>query len=597
MGNCVSAKKIPQRDNYLDNYNGQFVPQVKFVDAYSVSQPETVSATSLPDGIQNKNLSDKPRQSVQPSKENTNPHVVLGEVVSKHDVLYDYTHTHPDLASSLNTMMTIIELLANCSADVLADNKQLTQILSKVKLLGLFCSGEPENVKVFASFLADIDVVPVFKDVIQKLYNEHPAIVERNHGQNSAENYKVEDPAENDGLLGDTTDSENALVFIAQSIFDNLICAAHKLTSFHYALCLACREKGLVPILLEISKALAGNVVDEDWEPKNEDEATNIVTHIFYSTLGTLYNIARRTGPTHLFNDFRSFVPTLLTWATTKGAHFGTESILCLAYLIDEQNNHLIENQKGIIQFLVDTLDAALNSTDRKSFNFSASELAAGLSQLASNDTNKRTLGACGAVKTLVKMIDTVKDKEEERSAATALWILAFDEQNKILIKREERALRLLHTLAKSSNSKVQKAAAGVLWEIEGRQARNQARRSGGSIDQSIGPGGSTHQQQQQHVMISYQWDVQNVVKEVKNRLQAAGYSVWMDIDDMGGSTLESMAGAVEDACAVLVCVSQKYKDSPNCRSEAEYAFQVKTSTTTSTTAITLIVTGFEPRL
>ena len=40
-----------------------------------------------------------------------------------------------------------------------------------------------------------------------------------------------------------------------------------------------------------------------------------------------------------------------------------------------------------------------------------------------------------------------------------------------------------------------------------------------------------------------------------------------MDVDEMGGSTLESMAKAVENASVVLVCVSQKYKESPNCRS------------------------------
>ena len=67
--------------------------------------------------------------------------------------------------------------------------------------------------------------------------------------------------------------------------------------------------------------------------------------------------------------------------------------------------------------------------------------------------------------------------------------------------------------------------------------------------------------------MISYQWDVQTLVIQLKNKLQADGYKVWMDIDEMGGSTLESMAKAVENASVVLVCVSQKYKESPNCRS------------------------------
>ncbi|XP_015771699.1 PREDICTED: uncharacterized protein LOC107350009 [Acropora digitifera] len=75
--------------------------------------------------------------------------------------------------------------------------------------------------------------------------------------------------------------------------------------------------------------------------------------------------------------------------------------------------------------------------------------------------------------------------------------------------------------------------------------------------------------------MISYQWDVQKSMIHVRNELQSQGYKVWMDIDEMGGSTLESMARAVENASVVLMGVSQKYKESPNCRSEAEYAFQL----------------------
>ena len=71
--------------------------------------------------------------------------------------------------------------------------------------------------------------------------------------------------------------------------------------------------------------------------------------------------------------------------------------------------------------------------------------------------------------------------------------------------------------------------------------------------------------------MISYQWDVQTLVIQLKNKLQADGYKAWMDIDDMGGCTLESMAKAVENASVVLVCVSQKYKESPNCRSGKLY--------------------------
>ena len=48
--------------------------------------------------------------------------------------------------------------------------------------------------------------------------------------------------------------------------------------------------------------------------------------------------------------------------------------------------------------------------------------------------------------------------------------------------------------------------------------------------------------------------------------LQSEGHQVWIDVEQMGGSTLEAMAGAVENAKVVLVCLSEKYKTSPNCR-------------------------------
>lgn len=71
----------------------------------------------------------------------------------------------------------------------------------------------------------------------------------------------------------------------------------------------------------------------------------------------------------------------------------------------------------------------------------------------------------------------------------------------------------------------------------------------------------------QTHIMISYQWDVQETLIKVKNKLQQSGFNVWMDLEQMGGSTLEAMARAVENSSVVLVCVSQKYKESANCRS------------------------------
>lgn len=48
--------------------------------------------------------------------------------------------------------------------------------------------------------------------------------------------------------------------------------------------------------------------------------------------------------------------------------------------------------------------------------------------------------------------------------------------------------------------------------------------------------------------------------------LRQREYQVWMDVDNMKGSTLEAMADAIEKSAVVLICMSQRYKESTNCR-------------------------------
>ncbi|KAI0238985.1 hypothetical protein LSAT2_010257 [Lamellibrachia satsuma] len=73
--------------------------------------------------------------------------------------------------------------------------------------------------------------------------------------------------------------------------------------------------------------------------------------------------------------------------------------------------------------------------------------------------------------------------------------------------------------------------------------------------------------------MISYQWDNQQLMRRIGDKLIEAGFKVWMDVYDMSGSTLQAMSAAVEEASMVLIAASTKYKDSTSCRTEGEYAY------------------------
>ena len=68
--------------------------------------------------------------------------------------------------------------------------------------------------------------------------------------------------------------------------------------------------------------------------------------------------------------------------------------------------------------------------------------------------------------------------------------------------------------------------------------------------------------------MISYQWGVQPTVLRIAASMRLRSFKVWVDTEMMTGSTLDAMAAAVEDAHCVLICITEQYKASANCRLE-----------------------------
>ncbi|XP_072047559.1 uncharacterized protein [Amphiura filiformis] len=78
------------------------------------------------------------------------------------------------------------------------------------------------------------------------------------------------------------------------------------------------------------------------------------------------------------------------------------------------------------------------------------------------------------------------------------------------------------------------------------------------------------------HILISYQWDHQDRAIKIRDKLQQAGYRVWIDVNMMEDNLLNAMAKGVDEAGAILMCISSKYKASANCQAEANYAFKLK---------------------
>ncbi len=68
------------------------------------------------------------------------------------------------------------------------------------------------------------------------------------------------------------------------------------------------------------------------------------------------------------------------------------------------------------------------------------------------------------------------------------------------------------------------------------------------------------------HLMISYNRDSRDLCLRIKSELEKSDYKIWIDVDNIHGSSLESMANAIEQSSCVLMCMTEKYKNSQACQ-------------------------------
>eukprot|EP01048_Picozoa_sp_COSAG05_P017463 COSAG05_NODE_2385_length_3135_cov_7.205863_3_plen_330_part_01 len=147
-----------------------------------------------------------------------------------------------------------------------------------------------------------------------------------------------------------------------------------------------------------------------------------------------------------------------------------------------------------------------------------------------------------------------------QTATARTLQNLALSPVGAGLMRAHSGVMVALRQLSGSAISEeAQQCASGALFELD------ESTRS--AVDASNQR--DTDAIMADHIMLSYNWDHQSVIKRVNSALQARGYAVWIDIEKMQGSTVEVMSAAVEDAAVMCYGISQAYKESANCRLEA----------------------------
>ena len=165
-----------------------------------------------------------------------------------------------------------------------------------------------------------------------------------------------------------------------------------------------------------------------------------------------------------------------------------------------------------------------------------------------------------------------------QATAALALENLALSEAGKAVLRAHTgvmAGLRALKTEALSDAAR--KSASVALFELD-EEARQKAKAATAAAKAAIveASGANSDSAEIEHVMISYNWGHQDVIKRLNTALKARDYIVWIDIEKMQGSTVEAMSAAVEECAVMCYGISQAYKESTNCRMEAQYAMQQK---------------------
>ena len=149
-----------------------------------------------------------------------------------------------------------------------------------------------------------------------------------------------------------------------------------------------------------------------------------------------------------------------------------------------------------------------------------------------------------------------------QQYAIEVLLALTFNGDAANILGQDSDLIECLETLKKSNDEKIQRAAIHLAWQLEQQRSISDA------------PGTHDFSKSKFDIMISYSHCEKKHCFQICDFLEKGGFCVWIDRDRMHGDAIVAMADAIENSEFVIICMSESYKLSPYCQTEANYAFQ-----------------------
>ncbi len=197
---------------------------------------------------------------------------------------------------------------------------------------------------------------------------------------------------------------------------------------------------------------------------------------------------------------------------------------------------------------------------------------------LVQNDAVKQEVVNQNGLPPIMKYAKETKDNPLPLEIAYAM---TFNSDAKKVINQDKEFVDYIKGLRESERRDVSKMAHGIVWKLEGEEKFKNQEETKTKTDTGEGnksEKASNKEKKKHDLMISYCWAQKELCHKINDCLEKDNYKVWLDRDEMHGSIIERMAEAIEQARFILICMSSNYKNSINCKAEAEYAFSRKSN-------------------
>ena len=276
------------------------------------------------------------------------------------------------------------------------------------------------------------------------------------------------------------------------------------------------------------------------------------------------------------------------------------DSYLCLINIYDDKKIETIPEVQYVLNKLIDMIvttdkdfnDGQINRLERqitinnqtrianiyvqkysKGTNISLYAIIYSLYRLSVNNTMKKKVYFQFEIKRYLKSILEKCNEDETELILQLIAQLSFDKEIVNDLKLDDWFLKKFQSYSSNQFGKgIKLLSDKILWnlkDLSSNQLVDSRVLNASSIQND------SNKDTNKHVMISYNSGSRDLCLKIKKKLEELEHKVWIDVEEIHGSSLEAMAKAVEESACVLMCVTEKYRQSLNCQAEAQYSFRI----------------------